>query len=517
MSVAYHALSPYNKGLFQRVIAESGSANAPTLTNNVHAEVIEVVRSISECGEPVDTFALVDCLRHKSAEFIINVTYEVVYHFVEKLQFSDICSPVVDDDFLPGLPDDLLKDPTSDSFKMFQSVDFISGVMNGEGSAYIFFIEMMGVNVTEGVSKQMFCDSFTPALSASFFNGSPEAADAMCKNYGLRDGDTNLEAQGTAVADLLGDLIFNFPCVETVDRHTEGNTKTKTYQFVLSRPLPFYLGSPTPWYDKCTHGTDEVYLFDVKKRFQSSLNIEPTPEDLELSKNMIKYWTNFAKTGSHVQDTQKFDFYPAMFQSNGFVHKDFLIKRPVFIILRHPSGKFSLERLVSEFVCHFSPPELRIAVLTASVQLLYLFASKAIAGHGKFLDFSKGNKPRNRETKDSLYVVREKLINDVGRLKFDKVHSCGRKKSTSGLGPKELITSRPEEHNVLSVSTMNILLDPNGEGLPNWPKYDADQKPYIDLNLKITQGTKLFGDRMEFIRNDLKATQHKNDKGRDEL
>jgi para-nitrobenzyl esterase len=41
--------------------------------------------------------------------------------------------------------------------------------------------------------------------------------------------------------------------------------------------------------------------------------------------------------------------------------------------------------------------------------------------------------------------------------------------------------------------------DPNGSGLPAWPKYNGDSYPLIHLNVEITSGPDLLRPRYEFL------------------
>jgi len=40
--------------------------------------------------------------------------------------------------------------------------------------------------------------------------------------------------------------------------------------------------------------------------------------------------------------------------------------------------------------------------------------------------------------------------------------------------------------------------DPNGNGLPYWPKYDGTRRRYTNLDIPITSGSNLYADRIHF-------------------
>jgi len=101
------------------------------------------------------------------------------------------------------------------------------------------------------------------------------------------------------VVRLFGDIYFNVPAIEMSRIHSNAsNVDSYFYNFVprLEKCL-----LPTPnWVDTSNHG-DELgpvfgYTFDLKALLNVS-DFTPPEWELELSKRMMTYWTNFAKTG----------------------------------------------------------------------------------------------------------------------------------------------------------------------------------------------------------------------------
>ena len=101
------------------------------------------------------------------------------------------------------------------------------------------------------------------------------------------------------VVDLFGDISFNNPAIEMSRLHFNGsNVESYVYNFIPKVDKP--LLPSTKWAKFANHG-DELgpvfgYNFDTEALFNIS-EYTPPKWELDLSERMMKYWTNFAKTG----------------------------------------------------------------------------------------------------------------------------------------------------------------------------------------------------------------------------
>lgn len=96
---------------------------------------------------------------------------------------------------------------------------------------------------------------------------------------------------------LSGDITFVADVVQTARIHASAMTsgqdgsesgKTFFYQFLHKGSwLPVY-----PWTDGATHGEDIPYVFGY-----TTLLFNGTAEEERLSRTVMEYWTNFAKSG----------------------------------------------------------------------------------------------------------------------------------------------------------------------------------------------------------------------------
>jgi carboxylesterase type B len=92
--------------------------------------------------------------------------------------------------------------------------------------------------------------------------------------------------------DFYEDLFFYSPAVQSLNMHAFNNHKTKQFQYmnrrrsVFSHSLEYY-----PWFKRAGHGSELLFLFPIK------YSVTIPADDISLSLTMMKYWSNFAKTG----------------------------------------------------------------------------------------------------------------------------------------------------------------------------------------------------------------------------
>uniref|UniRef100_A0A8C5N408 Carboxylesterase type B domain-containing protein n=1 Tax=Leptobrachium leishanense TaxID=445787 RepID=A0A8C5N408_9ANUR len=102
-------------------------------------------------------------------------------------------------------------------------------------------------------------------------------------------GDTNdPEEIRNRFLDMCGDKIFVMPALKTAKYHRDSGYPVYFYEF---RRRPSVFKDSKPDFVKADHG-DELF-FIMGGMFLSNV----TKEEEELSKTMMKYWANFARTG----------------------------------------------------------------------------------------------------------------------------------------------------------------------------------------------------------------------------
>ncbi|KAK3803029.1 hypothetical protein RRG08_008398 [Elysia crispata] len=289
-SVAYHALAPPSKGLFQRAILMSGS---PTATWAIQRDPRSLARQLAtnlNCPYPADSedfgirALIVSCLRLLKPEQIdqasLNLTLaqDTATKLVEFLFV-----PVVDREFVLEDPKVLLGNQTFLTSQGIMDMDFIVGVVNNEGSL-LFGNPAVPVPPVFG---DFFDSSLVPRLLFQRFGQSSSAAavSAVSEFYTARIPRQFLSALG--VAHAYGDPAFVIPALDfsrpIADLQSFFKGRGKTY---------FYYFDYCPWFTAalCTmHGLDNLYLFPPTHLHDIT--------DARVSKMFIELLTSFSRTG----------------------------------------------------------------------------------------------------------------------------------------------------------------------------------------------------------------------------
>uniref|UniRef100_A0A8C6KTU9 Carboxylic ester hydrolase n=1 Tax=Nothobranchius furzeri TaxID=105023 RepID=A0A8C6KTU9_NOTFU len=243
-SVSLQTLSPHNKGLFKRAISQSGVALCPWAINKNPRKFAEEVAV--KVGCPTDA-SMGACLKmtdpvHLTKAGVLNLTASPDSPLVYNL----ILSPVVDGDFLPDEPHNL--------FHNTAAIDYLAGVNDMDGHIFTGF-DVASVNShlvdtpTEDVKRLL------AALTKDKGTlGSENAYSTYTYEWGSKP---SREAVKKTVVDIETDYIFLIPTQATLYLHAANATSGRTYSYIFSEPNR---------------------LGDV-------------------SRYMIAYWTNFAKTG----------------------------------------------------------------------------------------------------------------------------------------------------------------------------------------------------------------------------
>ncbi|XP_040592474.1 acylcarnitine hydrolase-like [Mesocricetus auratus] len=267
-SVSSLVVSPMSQGLFHRAIMESGVTLVPVLISNNSDVVYTTVANLSGC-EAVDSETLVHCLRNKSEEEIlaINKVFKMI-------------PAVVDGEFLPRHPQDLLA-----------SVDFhpVPSIIGVNSDEYGWLLpEITGTDKTiknitretlQAVLKSMEAQMMLP----------PECSDLPMEEYmGDTEGTQTLQIQFNK---MLGDFLIIIPTLQVANfQYSHGPVYFYEFRYDTN-----FFKDVRPPHVKADHGDEVPFVFGP-----SFWSIKPdfTEEEELLSWRVMKYWTNFARTGT---------------------------------------------------------------------------------------------------------------------------------------------------------------------------------------------------------------------------
>ncbi|XP_071175448.1 fatty acyl-CoA hydrolase precursor, medium chain-like isoform X1 [Mytilus edulis] len=295
MSASFQSLIPSNKGLFQRVIAQSSVVSRFVLLKDSSVEkfVAEIAEK-SSC--PFDDEQIfVDCLREKTADEFLKLSDVFASMPTDKMMFDSLGMPVVDHELFLEHPIKSLEDKSSAVSHFFRSLDFMAGATSNEGSVLYMtfppsFQEHFAFNVTEGIPYRAVCDGILSPFVELWYANNSNVKDKLCKYYSAE----SIVNQSLKATDAWADILFNFAINKMLEYHSGGNT----YQYVVSKlsPKPFG-GPPPPWFKGVGHGDELLYFFNITQFLSLDEEFVLNDKDKDFEKKMISYWTSFAKTG----------------------------------------------------------------------------------------------------------------------------------------------------------------------------------------------------------------------------
>lgn len=287
-SVMYQALYEGNQGLFQRVIAQSGSVNSPFAYDDHPSEAFFNIANKTDCIRSSRS-KIIECLRTLTAANIQNsVTYLNTFR------------PTLDGDFIKIRPSELFQNTTESSWNLIKKLgdlDFIYGVTTGEGGMKIH-IDIDFLVSESGYDKPTFENVIVPnALTYGKRKQSDILPHAVIQQY-TKWADPNNELkiiQNTV--DLFSDVVFYAGIISAANMHSETKENGRLYFYLFDHKSPF----SDPRYKGASHTEDLPYIFGFPTEYASKYelaNISITEHEFALSKKMMIYWTNFAKTGN---------------------------------------------------------------------------------------------------------------------------------------------------------------------------------------------------------------------------
>ncbi|XP_051561548.1 neuroligin-2-like isoform X1 [Myxocyprinus asiaticus] len=271
-------LSHHSEGLFQRAIAQSGSAISSWSINYQPLKYTKILARKVGCtyGETAD---LVDCLRRKNFR-------ELVDQDIQPARYHIAFGPVVDGDVVPDDPEILMQQGE------FLNYDLLIGVNQGEG---LKFVDDGGTESEEGISAAAF--DYTISNFVDNLYGYPEGKDILRETIKFMYTDwadrDNGEMRRKTLLALFTDHQWVAPAVATAKLHAEYQSPVYFYTFyhhcqTETRP---------EWAD-AAHGDEIPYVFGVPMIGATDLfPCNFSKNDVMLSAVVMTYWTNFAKTG----------------------------------------------------------------------------------------------------------------------------------------------------------------------------------------------------------------------------
>ncbi|XP_072048627.1 cholinesterase-like [Amphiura filiformis] len=289
-SVSAHMFSPHSEPLFQQAILQSGSSLEDW---SLHEDLEEQREIAFKIGEQVgcsatNTQDLISCMRQVDAEVLNQASYQFGY-------YAALC---VDNNFLVELP------RTSAKNNNFKKCPLIHGFNKDEASVFILysFPSYLNSSETPYVSKKRFDRELTALLTAY----------GRYINDLIEQGLTQVYLDWSKVDDpaadyyedwknIATDYWYSCPAIFEARLHAMAAVHDVYLYFFTHVPSVTFYASPVvqPKWLGATHGEELQFVFGYPFEPSSHLEFHKYPEEeMTLSLRIMKYWTNFAKTGN---------------------------------------------------------------------------------------------------------------------------------------------------------------------------------------------------------------------------
>ncbi|XP_074898324.1 neuroligin-2 isoform X6 [Buteo buteo] len=311
-------LSHHSEGLFQKAIAQSGTAISSWSVNYQPLKYTRLLAAKVGC-ERADTGAAVECLRRQPFRALVDQD-------VQPARYHVAFGPVVDGDVVPDDPEILMQQGE------FLNYDILIGVNQGEG---LKFVED-SLESEDGISASYF--DFTVSNFVDNLYGYPEGKDILRETIKFMYTDwadrDNGEMRRKTLLALFTDHQWVAPAVATAKLHAEYQSPVYFYTFYHHCQT-----DARPEWADAAHGDEIPYVFGVP--MVGATDLFPcnfSKNDVMLSAVVMTYWTNFAKTGDPnqpvPQDTKFIHTKPNRFEEVVWTRFDGKDKRYLHIGLK---------------------------------------------------------------------------------------------------------------------------------------------------------------------------------------
>uniref|UniRef100_A0A4W6E800 Carboxylic ester hydrolase n=2 Tax=Lates calcarifer TaxID=8187 RepID=A0A4W6E800_LATCA len=276
-SVGFQVLSPGSQEYFQRAIMESGAPNAPWGTMSHEENWARAARLAKNVGCSTDPAEMEACLQKASADDIL---LQQFYVFTKASILGSPFVPVVDGDFVPELPADMLNKGH------LPKKDILMGLNRDEGTYFLLY-GAPGFNITgESLISR---DQYMQGVTISMPDASDVSRATAIFQYTDWADENNSMKNRDFLAGVVGGKYFFCPVLEFAQKYSYHGGNLYFYFFEHRSTI-----NPWPEWMGVMHGYEIEFVFGMP--LIPSLGYQE--EELAMSKRMIKHWTNFAKTGN---------------------------------------------------------------------------------------------------------------------------------------------------------------------------------------------------------------------------
>ncbi|EDV20449.1 uncharacterized protein TRIADDRAFT_31923 [Trichoplax adhaerens] len=278
VSVGLHTMSQGSKGLFHRIIMESGAPIMPQfyyVDFKIPNIVFQKVAQLSNCSRSTAA-QIVTCLRALTMKELL--TAQLTTMATYPLGFVVVAGG----QFLPDSPETLLKNG------QYEKVNTMLGTTTDDGS--IFLQVNRYQNIGQGLPRAVFLGT----IAGYFAAYSQQSRSAIEYQYTKYAKENDPIANRDEINKLFNDFFFVAPADKCARKYSADGVSTYYYEFAfrtqLSTAFPPYMG--------VTHTMEVPYVMGYPINRPSSFSANFTSEDVAVSRDIMQIWGSFIKHGT---------------------------------------------------------------------------------------------------------------------------------------------------------------------------------------------------------------------------
>lgn len=294
-SAILQALYSPNRGLFHRVIAQSGSPLCPW---SIQHEPRKYARRLADklgCTD-IDLDAAVDCLQKFDFMVIVNNSRVGTQ---DETAFEAEFVPTIDMDFITRDQPELLRNGTD----LFLDMDFMAGQVSNEGaiisaiSIEPYLIAQRNKTFADGVPKDFFRSFYIPMfLKDKYGKTSQDMENFVMQTY---TDWTNVQDQvltGQQFLEFSGDYFFYMPTIAGVRAHAQKPRRARSFMYEFDVRATF--NKAPAWIKGAFHGDELPFVFGFPELMAAHYLGHASDYEKQISEMMMIMWSNFAKSGN---------------------------------------------------------------------------------------------------------------------------------------------------------------------------------------------------------------------------